>query len=91
VGEDGRRETKDESRITLHAPRQFALAEAAEAVPEQWGAHYTLGRLLDDLRAFAAQALQTHDLNAQLFAQEAEKTVHLLDVFQGMFSASGYG
>jgi len=61
--------------------RQLSLAEASGAVPEEWGAHYTLARLLDDLRAFAAEALQTHDLNAQLFAQEAEKTVHLLDVF----------
>jgi len=61
--------------------RQLSLAEAAGAAPEEWGAHYTLARLLDDLRAFAAEALQTHDLNAQLFAQEAEKTVHLLDVF----------
>ena len=52
-----------------------------EAQPEDWDAHYTLARLLDDLRAFAAQALQTHDLNAQLFAEEAEKSVHLLDVF----------
>jgi hypothetical protein len=61
--------------------RQLSLAEAAGAVPEEWGAHYTLARLLDDLRAFAAEALQTHDLNAQLFAEEVEKSVHLLDVF----------
>lgn len=61
--------------------RQLSLAETAGAVPEQWGAHYTLARLLEDLRAFAAEALQAHNLNAQLFAQEAEKTVHLLDVF----------
>jgi len=61
--------------------RQLSLAEASGAVPEQWGAHYTVQRLLDDLRAFAAEALQTHDLNAQLFAEEAEKSVHLLDVF----------
>ena len=61
--------------------RQLSLVEAPGVTPEGWGAHYTLARLLADLRAFAAQALQTHDLNAQLFAQEAEKTVHLLDVF----------
>ena len=61
--------------------RQLSLAEVSGAVPEQWGAHYTLARLLDDLRTFAAEALQTHDLNAQLFAEEAEKSVHLLDVF----------
>ncbi len=30
----------------------------AGAVPEQWGAHYTVARLLEDLRAFAARALQ---------------------------------
>ena len=60
---------------------QLRLYAATGAAPEQWGAHYTLARLLDDLRAFAARALRTHDLNAQLFAREAEKTVHLLDVF----------
>jgi len=60
---------------------QLSLAETAAAIPEEWGAHYTLARLLEDLRAFASEALQTHDLNAQLFAQEAEKTIHLLDVF----------
>ena len=60
---------------------QLALADLPEAQPEDWGAHYTVARLLDDLREFAAQALQTHDLNAQLFAEEAEKSVHLLDVF----------
>jgi hypothetical protein len=63
------------------APRQLSLAELPEAVPEEWGAHYTVARLLGDLRAFAAEAFQTHDLNAQLFAEEAEKSVHLLDVF----------
>lgn len=61
--------------------RQIALVELPEAQPEDWGAHYTVARLLDDLREFAARALQTHDLNAQLFAEEAEKSVHLLDVF----------
>ena len=60
---------------------QLALVDLPEAQPEDWGAHYTVARLLDDLREFAAQALQTHDLNAQLFAEEAEKSVHLLDVF----------
>ena len=60
---------------------QLALADLPEAQPEDWGAHYTVARLLDDLREFAARALQTHDLNAQLFAEEAEKSVHLLDVF----------
>jgi len=61
--------------------RQLSLAEVSGAVLEEWGAHYTLARLLDDLCTFAAEALQTHDLNAQLFAEEAEKSVHLLDVF----------
>jgi len=61
--------------------RQLSLADTSGAVPEDWGAHYTLARLLDDLRTFAAEALQTHDLNAELFAQEAQKTMHLLDVF----------
>lgn len=63
---------------TIH---QLSLAEAPHANAEQWGAHYTITRLLEDLRIFANRALETHDLNAQLFAREAEKTVHLLDVF----------
>ncbi len=67
--------------------RQLSLAETAGARPEEWGAHYTVARLLGDLRQFAAEALQTHDLNAQLFAQEAEKTVHLLDVFLSHYDA----
>jgi len=62
-------------------PRQLSLAEVPEAMPQDWGAHYTLNRLLEDVRQFANRALQAHDLNAQLFAEEAAKTVHLLDVF----------
>jgi hypothetical protein len=65
--------------------RQLSLAETAGARPEEWGAHYTVARLIEDLRDFTAKALQTHDLNAQLFAQEAEKTVHLLDVFLNQY------
>jgi hypothetical protein len=77
----GHAAVRDESRNMQHAIHQLSLAEAPGAQPEEWGAHYTVQRLLDDLRAFAAEALQTHDLNAQLFAEEAEKSVHLLDVF----------
>ncbi|MBN1139858.1 MAG: hypothetical protein JXM73_25020, partial [Anaerolineae bacterium] len=60
---------------------QLSLADAPGVDPDQWGAHYTVDRLLEDLRAFAARALRQHDLNAQLFAQEASKGVQLLDVF----------
>ena len=42
---------------------QLALVDLPEAQPEDWSAHYTVARLLDDLREFAAQALQTHDLH----------------------------
>jgi len=42
--------------------------------------HYTLQELRDDLRDFARRALQEHDLNAQLFAAEADRAVRLLDV-----------
>ena len=76
----GHEATKDQRPTTDDKPRQRAFGEIAPD-PGQWDAHYTVARLLEDLRAFAAEALQIHDLNAQLFAEEAEKTVHLLDVF----------
>jgi len=41
--------------------------------------------LRDDLRAFAREALDEHDLNAQLFATEADKAMRLLDVLMGEY------
>jgi len=64
--------------------RQMGLAELAEEEQATaWTPHYTLQELRDDLRAFARQALQEHDLNAQLFATEADKAMRLLDVLMG--------
>jgi len=65
----------------LEAPvRQLELGEQPNA-GSGWTPGYTLAGLRDDLRAFARDALQEHDLNAQLFAAEADKAVRLLDVF----------
>jgi hypothetical protein len=72
----------------MEAPRrQIGLAELAddEEQAAAWTPHYTLRELRDDLRAFARRALDEHDLNAQLFATEADKAVRLLDVLMGEF------
>ncbi|MBN1450023.1 MAG: BREX-1 system adenine-specific DNA-methyltransferase PglX [Anaerolineales bacterium] len=67
--------------------RQMRLAEL---LPEEQAAsltpHLTLQELRDDLRAFARQALDEHDINAQLFATEADKAVRLLDVLMGEYA-----
>ncbi len=67
--------------------RQMGLAEVTEEEEQgtDWTPHYTLQELRDDLRAFAREALQEHDLNAQLFAAEADKAVRLLDVLMGEY------
>jgi len=66
--------------------RQMGLAEVADKErAAAWTPHYTLQELRDDLRAFARQALDEHDLNAQLFATEADKAVRLLDVLMGKY------
>ncbi len=68
------------------AARQMGLAElAGEEQGAAWTPHTTLQELRDDLRAFARQALQEHDVNAQLFATEADKAVRLLDVLTGKY------
>ena len=66
---------------------QMGLAELAgdEEQAAAWTPHYTLQELRDDLRAFARRALDEHDLNAQLFATEADKAVRLLDVLMGEY------
>ena len=66
--------------------RQMGLAELAEEEQATgWTPHYTLQELRDDLRAFAREALDEHDLNAQLFATEADKAMRLLDVLMGEY------
>jgi hypothetical protein len=67
--------------------RQMGLAELAgdEEAATAWKPRYTLQELRDDLRAFARRALDEHDLNAQLFATEADKAVRLLDVLMGEY------
>ena len=66
--------------------RQMGLAELTdEEQATAWTPHYTLQELRDDLRAFAREALDEHDLNAQLFATEADKAARLLDVLMGEY------
>jgi len=67
--------------------RQMGLADLAddEEQAAAWTPHYTLRELREDLRKFARQALDEHDLNAQLFATEADKAVRLLDVLMGEY------
>ncbi len=62
--------------------RQMGLADLADDDEQAaaWTPQYTLRELREDLRAFARRALDEHDLNAQLFATEADKAVRLLDV-----------
>ncbi len=67
--------------------RQMDLAELAEEEQATaWTSHYTLQELRDDLRAFAREALQEHDLNAQLFATEAGNSTLSISAFLGQFS-----
>jgi len=58
-------------------PHQPGFADIAPG----WGVDYTIEQMLEHLRQFTRHALQEHDLNAQLFAAETEKSVALLDVF----------
>ena len=68
------------------SPRQMGLAEVVEEEQAaEWTPSYTLQELRDDLRAFAREALDDHDLNAQLFATEANEVVRLLDVLMGEY------
>jgi hypothetical protein len=59
-------------------PRQMRLAEAPGG--DVWSPRRTLAEMLEHLRRFARDALEEADVNAQLFAVEAEKTLGLLDV-----------
>ncbi|MDY7080766.1 MAG: BREX-1 system adenine-specific DNA-methyltransferase PglX [Chloroflexota bacterium] len=59
-------------------PRQMGLAEVPGATA--WSPRRTLAEMLEHLRHFARDALEEADVNAQLFAAEAEKTLGLLDV-----------
>jgi hypothetical protein len=62
--------------ITKKGPQQAGFAEIAPG----WSLEHTVDQMLDHLRLFARRALQEHDLNAQIFAAETEKSVALLDV-----------
>ncbi|HRX01433.1 MAG TPA: hypothetical protein P5280_18215, partial [Cyclobacteriaceae bacterium] len=46
---------------------------------EKWTPRRTLAQMVDDLHSFANKALIEADVNAQLFATEAEKTIGLLN------------
>lgn len=61
--------------------QQLSFGDMAANVPESgWSAHRSIQDMLEHLRIFARAALDTADVNAQLFAAEAEKTLGLLDV-----------
>lgn len=61
--------------------QQLSFGEMAANTPESgWSAHRSIQEMLDHLSAFARAALDAADVNAQLFATEAEKTLGLLDV-----------
>ena len=57
--------------------QQAAFAEIAPG----WSLEHTVEQMIGHLREFARRALKEHDLNAQLFASETEKSVALLDIF----------
>ena len=57
---------------------QMMLAEAPGG--ERWTPRRTLKQMINDLHRFASKALTEADVNAQMFALEAEKTVGLLSV-----------
>ena len=59
-------------------PRQLSLGEASGG--EDFSPGRTLAEMMDKLRGFARDALDEADVNAQMFAVEAEKTLGLLDV-----------
>ncbi len=63
--------------------RQMRLGENEEA--DSWTPTRTLGDMLEELKAFARQALDEHDVNAQVFAAEAQKTLGLLDVLMQLY------
>lgn len=67
-------------------PRQMMLAEAPGG--ERWSPQRTLSQMVDNLHHFARNALQEADVNAQLFAIEAEKTLSLLDVLLREYDVS---
>lgn len=54
---------------------------AFDDVSATWSPTYTIEQMLNHLREFSRRALAEHDINAQIFAGETEKSVALLDVF----------
>ncbi len=66
--------------------RQMGLAEV---VPDEQKAsltpHLTLQELRDDLHTFTRKALEEHDVNSQLFANEFSKAISLLDVLMSKY------
>lgn len=73
-------ETPEQSQSSKEPskPRQMKLAEAPGG--EAWTPRRTLNQMVEDLHRFASTALSEADVNAQLFAIEAEKTLSLLEV-----------
>ena len=72
-----------ENPIGQNAPHQMNFGDIKDA--KLWQGHRSLNEMLSDLRRFANDALAEHNINAQIFATEAEKTLSLLDVLMGKY------
>ncbi len=70
----------DAGELRPHRPAHQLGFEEQPGAGSGWTPHYTLEGLREDLRDFARRALEEEDLNAQLFAAEADRAVRLLDV-----------
>lgn len=66
-------------------PRQMTLAEAPGG--ESWTPSRTLSQMVNELHRFSDEALSEADVNAQMFASEAKKTVRLLNVLSQDYEA----
>lgn len=76
---EGLTKEEQESLPGMEAPvRQMQLGEADRT--GTWSPRRTLQQMLADLKDFAREALDEQDVNAQIFAVEAEKALGLLDV-----------
>jgi len=62
--------------------RQMGLSEIAEDKESArlWIPQITIEELREDLKDFASQSLVEHDLNAQLFANEAQEAARLFNI-----------
>lgn len=76
--EDLRQEEQADLPGMEQAARQMQLGDADAT--GAWSPSRTVQAMLGDLKAFASEALEEQDVNAQIFATEVEKALGLLDV-----------